>query len=761
MKGISLYLLILVNLYLTAQDTGVKNYLEKTMKERHIPGMSVAILSGGEVIFQEFLGLSNVELQTPVTRASIFELASLTKPFTAMGIMQLIANQQLHLEDKINQYIPNAPDFWQDITIYQLLTHSAGFPDQVNLMHGMSPVMDISTEEQLQLIFKEKLLFPPGTKSLYSDPGYFLLGLIIEKVSGLKYAEFLQKNIFDVLKMEHTSVQNKWAILKNRVAAYRFIEGELQNARRDYLHELPAHFGLLSTIDDLIKWSRTLRTNQLITADWKKKIFTAGKLKNAEKTTVWGQDYGLGWMLGTLEGQAYAEHGGFSGTHLLHFLEKDLTIIVLTNLDLRSRSNPRSIAHHIAGLVDHSLRKPDPKYFNQIPPDSFPKVFAPNIISLPDRWEGNASFSADGKELYFNVFKDSTKSIFKSRFINGKWETPSPFEAIGKENNWEPFINLNGKEFYFISSRPPGTPEWNGRIWKSKRLPNNDWAAPEMVDLGWETQNGYWFPNTSLKNKLFFGGNFPEVGNQGKGDLYYWNATTEKTYNLEKLNTAFEEWDPFIAPDESFILWASDKDGGYGGTDLYVSFWSIETGDWEMPINLGDKINTEAYEVAPRISPDGKYLFFDRPMKGTQDIYWVSMDVIYALKPNQSHFQAIQQTINDYFYGYINRDAHRLNRAFDTTNGTMKLPYTTEDGKMGFKNGYFKEIIPRWVNKESIAEAIKKDCFLEILDIDIVEGKMATAQLKMKIGKQTYLDVLSLQKIDQIWKITNKMYIEL
>ncbi len=400
-------------------------------------------------------------------------------------------------------------------------------------------------------------------------------------------------------------------------------------------------------------------------------------------------------------------------------------------------------------------------YFNQPPPENTPKVFAPNMISLNDRWEGNANFSADGKEFYFNVFKDSTKSIYHSRFINGNWTPPSLFEAIGKENNWEPFISLDGKDFYFISSRPPGTPEWNGRIWKSKRLPNKNWAKPTLIDLGYATKNGYWFPNTSLKKNLYFGGNFPAAGNKGKGDLYYWDIADKRVYNLEKLNTASEEWDPFIAPDESYILWASDKAGGLGGTDLYISFWDDKNKEWGEAINLGNGINTPDYEVAARISPDGKYMFFDRPINGTQDIYWVATDFIQALKPTPSNMEAINKVVEDYFYGYIERDSNRLYRAFDTEHGTMKLPYTFEDGKAGFKNGYFKEIIPVWANKPQMPAPIRTKCQLEILHIDIVEYKMAIVKLKMRIGDQTYLDVLSLQKINNTWKITNKMYIEL
>ena len=128
---------------------------------------------------------------------------------------------------------------------------------------------------------------------------------------------------------------------------------------------------------------------------------------------------------------------------------------------------------------------------------------------------------------------------------------------------------------------------------------------------------------------------------------------------------------------------------------------------------------------------------------------------------NNRDMHLIQETVENYFYGYVDRDADRLNAAFDTENGTMKLPYKTEDGEAGYKNGHFKEIIPKWASKNKMLEDVRKNCFLEILSIDVVAGKMGTAKLKMKIGEQVYIDILSLQKINQAWKITNKIFIEL
>ncbi len=183
--------------------------------------------------------------------------------------------------------------------------------------------------------------------------------------------------------------------------------------------------------------------------------------------------------------------------------------------------------------------------------------------------------------------------------------------------------------FYFRPS--PGSPEWNGRIWYMQRK-NDKWSTPRNLDLPVPVEKGLWFPNVSKKGQLYFGGALKSIDSVGQGDMYAMNPKDKKIKLLKEFCSQNEDWDPFAAPDESFILWASDRVGGYGGTDLYISFKNTESGEWGAPKNLGPTINTENYEVAPRITPDGEYLFFDRPINGSQDIYWVSTKSVLKLR---------------------------------------------------------------------------------------------------------------------------------
>ena len=356
------------------------------------------------------------------------------------------------MKNPITKYIDSLPKEYELITVHHLLTHTAGFPDQVNLVYDNSPVMDISTEKQLEIILNKPLLFPAGEGCSYADPGYFLLGMIIERASGQKYKDYLQKEIFGPIGMEHSLVEDRWAIIKNRVAPYKYINDKTINGRRDYQHELPSHYGLLSTITDLAKWEMALRDNRIVNASSLVKIWTPAVLNNGNDALTWGVNYGYGWMLGDVRGHKYAEHGGFSGTHDLHFIDKNLSVIVLTNLDVMSKSDPRSIAHKIATLVDAELciptfdgtiKKKDENTIrklittfsqrikNSIPDDMLGKQFSSFLANLPPPVLGRyitnlgtfTELKCIGKDDIYdkNIIKfgERVRTIWHYQLING------------------------------------------------------------------------------------------------------------------------------------------------------------------------------------------------------------------------------------------------------------------------------------------------------------------------------------------------------
>lgn len=265
-------------------------------------------------------------------------------------------------------------------------------------------------------------------------------------------------------------------------------------------------------------------------------------------------------------------------------------------------------------------------------------VFAPNIISNPGTREGALSFSPDGKSLLFTKSEANNKmTIQVMSFKNGKWTSPETWEQSNVASSSEAFISPDGNSIYFISNRHAPDAKGSGRIWQSIRQ-GEHWSAPTMINLKVKTDKGLWFPTVSADRKLYFGAFLDSIRNFGKSDLYVTDLTNSASgvMNLGPLiNSPYEEWDPYISPDGSYLLFESDRPGGYGNTDIYVCF--RVGGAWQKPINLGPAINTAAYEVAAKVSPDGKYIFFDRPMRDGQDIHWVSAEALNLLRKNSQN----------------------------------------------------------------------------------------------------------------------------
>ena len=304
------------------------------------------------------------------------------------------------------------------------------------------------------------------------------------------------------------------------------------------------------------------------------------------------------------------------------------TIYQSSNIFIKRKGNWKAVASHVSGIKNSNALAPYSSF--GIPGDT-PKIFAPDFISKVNRWEGNVNFNRSGTAIFFNVFTDSLKTIYSSAFDGNQWSEPLPMPQLKDQNTWEPFISWDEKQLYFVSDLPPGSPEWDGRIWFMEKMPDNRWSAPKHFEMAVEPKLGLWFPNTTNQGMLYFCAALKNRDSVGMGDMYRMDLKTKEIRLLRELCSANEDWDPFVAPDGSYIMWASDRVGGYGGTDLYISFKDAND-RWKTPINLGPKINTQVYEVAPRITPDGRFLFFDRPIKGTQDAYWVSTDFLQELK---------------------------------------------------------------------------------------------------------------------------------
>jgi CubicO group peptidase (beta-lactamase class C family) len=172
------------------------DFISKEMQSQRIPGVAVAIVQRDRVLVRRDYGLANLETESPVRRDTVFEIASVTKPFTAAAVLLLVEDGKLRLDHQINSFIADAPVAWKNITVRHLLSHTSGIQGGGWVESDGSPLLHITARRHLQDFVDSPLLFAPGERAAYSDPGYLLLGMMIEKVSGLRYRDFMQQRVF-------------------------------------------------------------------------------------------------------------------------------------------------------------------------------------------------------------------------------------------------------------------------------------------------------------------------------------------------------------------------------------------------------------------------------------------------------------------------------------------------------------------------------------------------------------------------------------
>lgn len=316
-------------------------------------GATILIAKEGKVVYRKAFGKSNLELNIDMIPENVFEIGSITKQFTGVSILMLLEEGKLSLDDEITKFIPDYPTQETTITIQHLLTHTSGIKSYTSMPSLKDFARkDISPTELIDAFKNEPMDFNPGEKFLYNNSGFVLLGYIIEKVSGMSYPEFLQKRIFDVLKMDNSLYGSKYTIVKNRAAGYQKQETYL-NA--DYISmTIPYAAGsIMSTVDDMFIWNKAIRNNTLISKESLAKAFTNYTLNNGDNI-----NYGYGWAINMINDVPVIEHGGgIFGytTQGIYVPSENAYVIVLTNCSCNS---PNEIAFKIAAIA---IGKPYPE----------------------------------------------------------------------------------------------------------------------------------------------------------------------------------------------------------------------------------------------------------------------------------------------------------------------------------------------------------------------------------------------------------------
>ncbi len=313
------------------------------------PGAAVLVMKDGAVLLRKGYGLADLELGIPIEPDMVFRIGSVTKQFTAAAILLLEEEGKLSVKDDLRKHLPDYPTSGRVITIEHLLTHTSGIRSYTDMEDfGAHTREDMSVGEVIALFKDERLGFEPGQKYAYNNSGYFLLGAIIEKVSGKTYETFLRERIFEPLGMSQTYYGSASRIIPRRSQGYDGVNAEFQNA--GYLSmTLPYAAGsLLSTVDDLAKWDRALYGSELLSRESIEKWWKPFPLVSGEST-----HYGYGWSISSYENRTVVGHGGgINGftCHLLRIPEDRVFVVVLTNRN-DEKSNPSLVARKLAAAA--------------------------------------------------------------------------------------------------------------------------------------------------------------------------------------------------------------------------------------------------------------------------------------------------------------------------------------------------------------------------------------------------------------------------
>lgn len=297
-----------------------------------------------------FRGIANLELGVPVTRETVFELASLTKQMTAALVATLAGEGVLSLDDRLTRYVDEGPEAWSPITLRQLLGHMGGLRHAFEPKSHGSYLVEYDTETMLEGAAATPMVAEPGQEWEYSDQGYFLLGLAVERATGGVFAELMTERFFHPLGMTDTRFLDQHDIIPDRAAGYTVVDGEFRNNRRVWQFELTPHFGVMSTIDDMIKWERGLVRGEVIPTQVSEEITTPYRVffERSDHRMA----YGMGWQIHDVGGRRIVEHAGYTGTNYLRDLTTGLSVIVLTNRDSNAGPHPSILAKRLARLTD-------------------------------------------------------------------------------------------------------------------------------------------------------------------------------------------------------------------------------------------------------------------------------------------------------------------------------------------------------------------------------------------------------------------------
>lgn len=312
------------------------------------PGGVVLVRRGDEVLLRQAYGLADIENQVPMRPEMVFRLASATKQFTAVAILQLVEAGKLGLDQALSSIDPSLPAAIGAVTVQQLLTHTSGIRNISAIAESRAARRNEASAQELLSFFKDlPLEFVPGSRFSYSNSNYILLTRVIELASGQRYPDYLQRAIFEPAGMSATRYGSHTAIIPGRAQGYQHgDDGQLLNADFISMTQPQGAGGLVTTVDDLARWDAALHADTLVGRPLLEQAFRKVRLNDGSE-----QPYGFGWIVSQVQGEPSVEHSGFINgfnAYVLRVPARQVFVAVLTNAEFLS---PDDLAVELAAIA--------------------------------------------------------------------------------------------------------------------------------------------------------------------------------------------------------------------------------------------------------------------------------------------------------------------------------------------------------------------------------------------------------------------------
>jgi CubicO group peptidase (beta-lactamase class C family) len=309
--------------------------LEQEMRTRNIPGLQAAVVKQGQIVMLVSCGTADISFELPVVRTTRFQLASATKPFTGVAIMQLVEEGKIRLDNRLADYLENLPESWRSVTVRQALMHVSGLPDVIDPATG-AVIDPAGFSAAWTKVLSAPMQFSPGRAYAYDQTNYLLLGRIIEKLRGEPFVEGVRRRQFAVADMPSATFSDAYSIVPGRATSYalrQMVDGVLtprdtpQPNVFSYPKSLYTGAGVTASSEEVARWIIALRNDKLLSADKRKEMWTAGRMPDGAPTA-----WALGWPAFPREKHpAVAGIGGGSAAFYF-YPEDDVGIVILTNL---------------------------------------------------------------------------------------------------------------------------------------------------------------------------------------------------------------------------------------------------------------------------------------------------------------------------------------------------------------------------------------------------------------------------------------------